>query len=80
MKSTTANTANAKGLDADSVFLSKIEVAKRLGVSKTFINTLQKLDPSFPKPSRFSARVLRWKAADVDWWAESKQDESSMAC
>ena len=54
-------------------FLGKLDVSKRLGISRTTLDTWRREDPSFPKPVVFSRFVLRWDIEDIDAWAVAKK-------
>lgn len=63
-------------------FLTKLDVAKRLGISRATVDIWRKADPTFPKPVVLSAFILRWDIEEVDAWAIAKKpsaDESQNA-
>jgi len=63
-----------KAISTDSPYrmmalLVPIEAAAhRLGVGVTTFRELSREEPSFPKPVRLGARLVRWRLDDLDSW------------
>lgn len=53
--------------DADAVFLSVADLARRWGVSRTSARNVTSA-PDFPTPLVLGTQLLRWPAAEVDEW------------
>lgn len=63
-----------KAVSTDSPYRMKallvpIEAAAhRLGIGVTTFRELSREEPSFPKPVRLGARIVRWRLEDLDSW------------
>lgn len=67
-----ALTQSANNTDTSLTLITTADVMKKLACKRTKLNSLMRLDPTFPKPVRFSANCIRWNVADIDMWIKSK--------
>jgi predicted DNA-binding transcriptional regulator AlpA len=51
--------------------MSATEIAKRLKVSRQYVDKLAKTDPTFPKPVAILSGIRVWETAAVEKWAEA---------
>lgn len=71
-----------KAVSTDSPYRMKallvpIEAAaRRLGMGVTTFRELSREDPTFPKPVRLGARLVRWRLEDLDSWVAHLPTES----
>lgn len=49
------------------------KMCELLGLGKTTIWTLSKLDPEFPKPVKLTSQCTAWRADEVHAWMESRE-------
>lgn len=61
-------------MDTHTTLMSESAVADLLGVATRTVRRLRHDDPSFPPAVRITARIVRYRQADVERWVASKQD------
>ena len=52
--------------------IGRNEVARRIGVSTSTLDRLRK-EGGFPKPRQVGKAAIRWDAAEIDEWIESRE-------
>lgn len=57
-----------------STFLTTKQAAERIGVSKsTLLRWMHAKDKSVPPFTKFDDKTIRWRADDVDAWADARK-------
>lgn len=56
------------------MFLTKVAIAKHLGVSRGAVYALIKNDPTFPEPVLITPSCPRWLDAAIDAWALARSE------
>ncbi|MFG1342101.1 helix-turn-helix transcriptional regulator [Xanthobacter autotrophicus] len=62
----------------DHTIIRKAPLAKRLGVSRAWLERAAK-DGRFPKPIQLSARSVGWLSTEVDAWLKARAAERDAA-
>ena len=55
-----------------TILIDRNEVALRIGVSTSTLDRLRK-EGGFPKPRQIGKAAIRWDAAAIDEWIESRE-------
>lgn len=50
--------------------MSATEIAKRLEVSRQYVDKLAKTDPTFPKPTAVLSGIRVWETDAIEKWAK----------
>ena len=56
-----------------TILIDRNEVALRIGVSTSTLDRLRK-EGGFPKPRQVGKAAIRWDAAAIDEWIESREE------
>lgn len=63
----------AASIPFDHRWLDAAGAAALLGISESHFRTRIACKPSFPKPARYTNGYPRWKASEVDAWADAQR-------
>ncbi|WP_084619943.1 AlpA family phage regulatory protein [Devosia chinhatensis] len=55
------------------MYLSDKQLAERFSIKRTSVWRWVKVDPSFPRPIRLTAKCTRWRETEILAWEKSRE-------